>query len=87
MYRSAVDALQDLIRTKSDGSKVSCRVSRISRQNTRLINGIEYCSVQVSCTDGVQYGLEAYGQEALDLHREASQAKRPEGMIPTMLLH
>ncbi len=33
-------------------------------------NGVEYCSVEVSCDDGSQYGIQAYGDEAIDLYKE-----------------
>ena len=33
-------------------------------------NGIEYCFVEVTCSDGTQYGLQAYG-EANQLYKEA----------------
>jgi hypothetical protein len=34
-------------------------------------NGIEYCFIEVTCSDGTQYGLQAYGEEAKELYREA----------------
>jgi hypothetical protein len=34
-------------------------------------NGIEYCFIEVICSDGTQYGLQAYGEEAKELYREA----------------
>jgi hypothetical protein len=33
-------------------------------------NGIEYCFVEVTCDDGAQYGLQAYGEEAKRLYNE-----------------
>jgi hypothetical protein len=36
-----------------------------------MINGIEYCAVGITCDDGTQYGIQAYGQEAIDLHEES----------------
>jgi hypothetical protein len=33
-------------------------------------NGIEYCFVEVTCSDGTQYGLQAYGEEANQLYKE-----------------
>jgi hypothetical protein len=46
-----------------------------------LKNGIEYCLVEVTCDDGEQYGIQAFGGEAVQLHKEAlkrSQALRIE---------
>jgi hypothetical protein len=34
------------------------------------INGIEYCAVEITCDDAMQYGIQTYG-EAIGLHKEA----------------
>jgi hypothetical protein len=34
-------------------------------------NGLEYCFVEVTCSDETQYGLRAYGKEAKELYKEA----------------
>jgi hypothetical protein len=36
-----------------------------------LRNGAEYCFIEVTCDDGIQYGIQAYGDEAVELHKEA----------------
>jgi hypothetical protein len=36
-----------------------------------MINGIEYCAVEITCDDGTQYGIQAHGEEAIELHKEA----------------
>ena len=33
-------------------------------------NGIEYYFVEVTCNDGIQYGIQAFGEEALALYDE-----------------
>lgn len=33
-------------------------------------NRIEYYFVEVTCKDGIQYGIQAYGEEAIVLHNE-----------------
>jgi hypothetical protein len=33
-----------------------------------MTNGIEYCAVEVTCDGNVQYGIQAYGEEAIELH-------------------
>jgi hypothetical protein len=38
---------------------------------SHLENGIEYCLVEVTCDDGEQYGIQAFGREAVQLHEEA----------------
>lgn len=69
MY-SVVDAFEELISGKEQGGPAACRV-RISRYRTKLENGIEYCHVEVTSGDGIQYGIEAFGEEALELRRKA----------------
>lgn len=52
---------------------------------TGMNNGIEYYFVEVTCKDGIQYGIQAFGEEAIALHNEAMkmiQAKL--GHISTM---
>ena len=35
-----------------------------------MINGLKYYFVEVTCSDGIQYGIQAYGDEAEDLYKE-----------------
>ncbi|MGH9978438.1 MAG: hypothetical protein ACRD8Z_21800 [Nitrososphaeraceae archaeon] len=63
VYDSSIDALHDLLS--------SCQITEISTSLSHLTNGIEYTFVEISCSDGIQYGLQAYGQEALELNRVA----------------
>jgi hypothetical protein len=63
VYDSSIDALHDLLS--------SCQITEISTSLSHLINGIEYSFVEITCSDGIQYGLQAYGQEALELNRVA----------------
>jgi hypothetical protein len=62
-YGSSIDALDDLLTTS--------HVTNISASLSHLTNGMEYSFVEVTCSDGSQYGLQAYGNEALDLNRMA----------------
>ena len=36
--------------------------------------GMEHYFVEVSCDDGIQYGLQAYGEEAIALYKETMRA-------------
>ncbi|MCI0562967.1 MAG: hypothetical protein MN733_31200 [Nitrososphaera sp.] len=74
MYNGAVDAFEEVMSGREDGSLGSvCRIKRISKDNTRLENGIEYCFVEIACGNGIQYGIEAFGEEALEIRRRASK--------------
>jgi hypothetical protein len=63
IYDSSIDALHDLLR--------SYQITEISTSLSHLTNGIEYSFVEITCSDGIQYGVQAYGQEALELNRVA----------------
>jgi len=62
-YGSSVEALHELL---SSGHVTNTYVNI-----SQLTNGIEHVFVEVTCDDGSQYGLQAYGKEAIDLHRRA----------------
>jgi hypothetical protein len=78
-YINSIAALQQLLRSgpphsEADGSSskknVHCHITKRSQNITHMKNGVEYCSVEVSCKDGSQYGIQAYGDEAIDLYKE-----------------
>ena len=58
-YASSIDALYDLLR--------SCHITEMSASLSHLSNGVEYSFVEITCDDGIQYGLQAYGKEAVEL--------------------
>jgi hypothetical protein len=81
LYYNSIDALQQLLdsRYKIDKqdedrythNKTSCQISKISDKITCMTNGLKYYFVEVTCSDGIQYGIQAYGDEAEDLYKEA----------------
>ncbi len=76
-YGSSIEALRDL--------QSSNNITRISTSLTVLENGIEYSFVEVTCSDGIQYGLQAYGNEALELNKVAQEII-PKEQDPKMLV-
>jgi hypothetical protein len=46
------------------------RITRYPKKLRILDNGVEHYFVEVTCNDGVQYGLQAYGDEAVSLFKE-----------------
>ena len=80
-YKSSIEALQRLLhlgipdRKVNDESKnnsiVNCQITKTSKDIFYMRNGIEYCFIEVTCSNGTQYGLQAYGEEAKELYREA----------------
>ena len=63
-FNNSVDALQRLLSTGQSSHIGSCRITKIPRDNLHMINGIEYCAVEITCDDATQYGIQAYGEEA-----------------------
>src|SRR5919108_4568045 len=80
-YKSSIEALQRLLHLGipsgkvNDESKnnniVNCQITKTSKDIFYMKNGIEYCFIEFTCSDGTQYGLQAYGEEAKELYREA----------------
>lgn len=62
-YGSSIEALHNL--------RSSNNITKIATSLSVLQNGIEYSFVEVTCSDGIEYGLQAYGNEALALNKAA----------------
>lgn len=45
-------------------------ITKWSRHVETMNNGIEYYFVEVTCNDGIQYGIQAFGEEAVALYNE-----------------
>jgi hypothetical protein len=82
-YANSITALQQLLFSglstptsaegeKSDGNKknIRCHITKKPQSISHMRNGVEYYSVEVSCDDGSQYGIQAYGDEAIELYKE-----------------
>jgi len=69
-YKSSIHALEELLSAHGT-SYHGCQITKVSEDISHLINGVEYCFVEVSCNDGVQYGIQACGEEAIELHKQA----------------
>ncbi len=67
VYNSSTDALQQLLFLESHGGRITKSLETVSM----LANGLPYYFVEVTCTDGSQYGIHAYGEEARELREEA----------------
>ena len=59
-----------------------CHITKISEDMSYLGNEVKYCFVEVTCNNGNQYGIQAFGHEAVELYKEAlkhlSQEKEEE---------
>jgi len=84
--RSAADALRELVSGKyPETSGLSYRVTRLSEEDAHLKNGVEYCSVEVTFANGVQYGIEAFGDEGARLRKEAMSMKEMSERMPILI--
>jgi hypothetical protein len=81
-YKSSIEALQQLLhlgtpdgkisdKSKSNSNVVHCQITKTSKDVSYMKNGMEYFFVEVTCSDGTQYGLQAYGEEANELYKES----------------
>jgi hypothetical protein len=73
---NSVDVLREIVGLEG-------HILKITPRGYRLSNGIEYCSVGVKGKNGIDYSIQAYGREALDLHNEAWTIME----TPTMMFH
>jgi hypothetical protein len=78
-YANSISALRQLLFSgpppnaeEGDDSmkNVHCHITKKSQNICQVINGIEYCSVEVTCDNGSQYGIQAFGDEAIELYKE-----------------
>src|SRR5688572_26720785 len=80
-YKSSIEALQQLLHLGTPDGKISdkhsnsnvvhCQITKTSEDVSYMRNGMEYFFVEVTCSDGTQYGLQAYGEEANELYKES----------------
>ncbi len=64
------------------------RITRWSPHVQNMNNGIEYYIVEVTCIDGIQYGIQAFGQEAITLHEETMKMiQENQEIVPTDGFH
>lgn len=81
VYRGSVEALNELL--------CSEKLRDISAHLSQLANGIDYIFVEITCNDDIQYGLLAYGKEALELHRkvlEICEKQKEEKPVSRMVI-
>ena len=66
--------LEDKSSYYHSASSAHCYMTKGSRELSFTEDGQEYCFVQVTCDDGVQYGIQAFGDEAIELYEEANKS-------------
>jgi hypothetical protein len=73
-HKTSMDALRELLLFPSNLSHNNCSVTKIPQNVTKLSDGSDYCLclVEITCDNSIQYGLQAFGAEAMKLHKEAT---------------
>ena len=75
--RTVIDAFKDLVEGRNEETAgLPWTITRLSEKINRLAGGMEYCFAEVSFSNGVQYGIEAFGDEAHQLYEEATRVKK-----------
>lgn len=78
-YRNSIDALRQLLSTQTQidqgvlhthSSQPFCSITNSPKGIFYTKNGTEYYFVEITCKDNVQYKIQAFGEEALELCRE-----------------
>jgi hypothetical protein len=67
-YFNGTDALRQLMKLQD----TEANIVKISPKDYTLNNGVRYCCVIVEYKDGTNYSLHGYGNEARELHNEAT---------------
>ena len=67
-YNSSKDALRELLILREYGGRITKTPETVLTHS----NGLPYYFAEVTCKDGDTYVIEAYGDEALELHNECS---------------
>ena len=86
-YNNSVDALRQLLEFSEEetnrkyaseenivsSSSASCSITQAYEDILYSANGAAYYFVEVTCSDGIQYGIQAYGEEARALYKEVNR--------------
>jgi hypothetical protein len=74
---ASINALHNLLilgdQYDTDGIPNSCWITKHPYRIHYTSEGEEYCFVEVTCKHGVQYGIQAFGDEAVALYIEANR--------------
>jgi hypothetical protein len=72
VINSSVDALGELLILTEDKEKIkynaTCHITNLPQKISHTKDGIEYYFVEVTCRDNSQYGIQAFGDEAIALY-------------------
>lgn len=82
-YKNSVDALHQLMSSHAhvgngalrprDNGQSFCTITTNPNGIFFTKSGIEYYFVEISCKDDIQYKIQAFGDEALELYKEVQR--------------
>ena len=82
-YKNSVDALHQLMSSHAhvgngvlrprDSGQSFCTITTNPNGIFFTKSGIEYYFVEISCKDDIQYKIQAFGDEALELYKEVQR--------------
>ena len=86
-YNNSIDALRQLLEFSEEetnrkyaseenivsSSSASCSITQAYEDILYSADGAAYYFVEVTCSDGIQYGIQAYGEEARALYKEVNR--------------
>ena len=87
MYRSAADALVGLLGGREAEMTKHAWKLKTTEHLLKMRNGIDYFFVEVTFSNGTQYGIHAYGEEAEELQNQARalQSGGERCLVPVMM--
>src|SRR5918911_4473965 len=77
MAQGSIDAVQKLLLSNNNEGKIGyntpCYITKRPQKISYTNDRIEYSFVEITCPDGSQYGIQAFGDEAIALYIEANR--------------
>jgi hypothetical protein len=87
MYQSPADALMGLVTSRGRESELLPWTLKTTEELRKMRNGIDYFFVEVTFSNGTQYGIHAYGEEAEELQHQAHvlQSEGEHRLLPVII--
>lgn len=74
LYNNSILALRELLTLRAEGGRGG-RITKLSSKIHITRDGLKYYFVEVTDDTGSLYVIEAYGEDAIELHEETMKAK------------
>ena len=74
LYNNSILALRELLTLREEGGKGG-RITKLSSKIHITRDGLKYYFVEITDDNGSLYVIEAYGEDAIELHKESMKNK------------